>query len=109
MCSLFLACDQEDPSKLSDQQEAVKWAQNPYPIYAAVNVRPNMSSGDFAGINMEICFCLLTSMNFFHLSSYLDSEQLITGNMAQAAVGSARGNRKLTEYYHPDSKCLQSG
>uniref|UniRef100_A0A8C5UBQ1 Phospholipase A2 n=1 Tax=Malurus cyaneus samueli TaxID=2593467 RepID=A0A8C5UBQ1_9PASS len=38
----------EDPSKLSDQQEAVKWAQNPYPIYAAVNVRPNMSSGDFA-------------------------------------------------------------
>ncbi|XP_074399078.1 cytosolic phospholipase A2 zeta isoform X2 [Zonotrichia albicollis] len=39
---------EEDPSKLSDQQEAVKWAQNPYPIYAAVNVRPNMSSGDFA-------------------------------------------------------------
>uniref|UniRef100_A0A8C6YW75 Phospholipase A2 n=1 Tax=Nothoprocta perdicaria TaxID=30464 RepID=A0A8C6YW75_NOTPE len=38
----------EDPSKLSDQQEAVKWAQNPYPIYAAVNVRPNMSSSDFA-------------------------------------------------------------
>ena len=37
-----------DPSKLSDQQEAVKWAQNPYPIYAAVNVRPNISSGDFA-------------------------------------------------------------
>ncbi|KAL9849424.1 cytosolic phospholipase A2 zeta isoform 3-T3 [Geothlypis trichas] len=41
---------EEDPSKLSDQQEAVKWAQNPYPIYAAVNVRPNMSSGDFAGM-----------------------------------------------------------
>ncbi|NXP67983.1 PA24F phospholipase, partial [Chloropsis cyanopogon] len=39
---------EENPSKLSDQQEAVKWAQNPYPIYAAVNVRPNMSSGDFA-------------------------------------------------------------
>ncbi|XP_065541500.1 cytosolic phospholipase A2 zeta isoform X3 [Lathamus discolor] len=38
----------EDPSKLSDQQEAVKWAQNPYPIYAAVNVRPNISGGDFA-------------------------------------------------------------
>ncbi|GAB0190418.1 cytosolic phospholipase A2 zeta [Grus japonensis] len=38
----------EDPSKLSDQQAAVKWAQNPYPIYAAVNVRPNISSGDFA-------------------------------------------------------------
>ncbi|XP_041315659.1 cytosolic phospholipase A2 zeta isoform X4 [Pyrgilauda ruficollis] len=39
---------EEDSSKLSDQQAAVKWAQNPYPIYAAVNVRPNMSSGDFA-------------------------------------------------------------
>ncbi|NXX19598.1 PA24F phospholipase, partial [Podargus strigoides] len=38
----------EDPSKLSDQQEAVKGAQNPYPIYAAVNVRPSISSGDFA-------------------------------------------------------------
>ncbi|XP_061318348.1 cytosolic phospholipase A2 zeta isoform X2 [Pezoporus flaviventris] len=38
----------EDPSKLSDQQEAVKWAQNPYPIYAAVNVRPSISSVDFA-------------------------------------------------------------
>lgn len=52
MGSSFLTCDQEDPSKLSDQQAAVKWAQNPYPIYAAVNVRPNMSSGDFAGMNM---------------------------------------------------------
>ncbi|KFW74982.1 Cytosolic phospholipase A2 zeta, partial [Manacus vitellinus] len=44
----FFLQQKEDPSKLSDQQEAVKWAQNPYPIYAAVNVRPNMSSGDFA-------------------------------------------------------------
>lgn len=94
MCSSFLACDQEDPSKLSDQQEAVKRAQNPYPIYAAVNVRPNMSSGDFAGMDMEIYFCLLKSINFFHLSSSLGSEQLITGNTAQAAVGSARSNRK---------------
>ncbi|KAG8126125.1 hypothetical protein E2320_021357, partial [Naja naja] len=32
----------EDQSKLSDQQEAVKYGQNPYPIYAAVNVRPNV-------------------------------------------------------------------
>lgn len=56
VCFSFLACDQEDPSKLSDQQEAVKWAQNPYPIYAAVNVRPNISSGDFAGMNMANLF-----------------------------------------------------
>ncbi|KAJ6667287.1 hypothetical protein lerEdw1_017265 [Lerista edwardsae] len=38
----------EDQSKLSDQQEAVKRGQNPYPIYAAVNVRPNVSGDDFA-------------------------------------------------------------
>ncbi|XP_042300911.1 cytosolic phospholipase A2 zeta [Sceloporus undulatus] len=37
-----------DQSKLSDQQNAVKRAQNPYPIYAAVNVRPNISGDDFA-------------------------------------------------------------
>ncbi|KYO28414.1 hypothetical protein Y1Q_0016002 [Alligator mississippiensis] len=38
----------EDPSKLSDQQKAVELAQNPYPIYAAINVRPNISGDDFA-------------------------------------------------------------
>ncbi|XP_062973742.1 cytosolic phospholipase A2 zeta [Elgaria multicarinata webbii] len=38
----------EDQSKLSDQQEAVKEGRNPYPIYAAVNVRPNVSGDDFA-------------------------------------------------------------
>ncbi|XP_034273667.1 cytosolic phospholipase A2 zeta [Pantherophis guttatus] len=38
----------EDQSKLSDQQEAVKYGQNPYPIYAAVNVRPNIRGDDFA-------------------------------------------------------------
>uniref|UniRef100_A0A8D0BUB3 Phospholipase A2 group IVF n=1 Tax=Salvator merianae TaxID=96440 RepID=A0A8D0BUB3_SALMN len=38
----------EDQSKLSDQQKAVKHGQNPYPIYAAVNVRPNISGDDFA-------------------------------------------------------------
>uniref|UniRef100_A0A803TUN8 Phospholipase A2 n=1 Tax=Anolis carolinensis TaxID=28377 RepID=A0A803TUN8_ANOCA len=35
-------------SKLSDQQETVKQAQNPYPIYAAVNVMPNISGDEFA-------------------------------------------------------------
>lgn len=95
--SSFLACYQEDPSKLSDQQEAVKWAQNPYPIYAAVNVRPNMSSGDFAGMNMDIYFCLLKSITLFHLSNCLGSEQVMTGNTAQAAGGSTRGSRKLID------------
>ncbi|KAL8169465.1 UNVERIFIED_CONTAM: hypothetical protein K2H54_049852, partial [Gekko kuhli] len=44
----YFLLQKEDPSKLSDQQEAVKKAQNPYPIYAAVNVRPNVSGDDFA-------------------------------------------------------------
>uniref|UniRef100_A0A8C8SY31 Phospholipase A2 n=1 Tax=Pelusios castaneus TaxID=367368 RepID=A0A8C8SY31_9SAUR len=38
----------EDLSKLSDQQEAVKRAQNPYPIYAAISVRHNNSHDDVA-------------------------------------------------------------
>ncbi|XP_053239642.1 cytosolic phospholipase A2 zeta isoform X1 [Podarcis raffonei] len=44
----FFLQQKEDQSKLSDQQEAVKRGQNPYPIYASVNVRPNVSGGDFA-------------------------------------------------------------
>ena len=41
--------DQENPAKLSDQKEAVSQGQNPYPIYASVNVRSNVSGEDFAG------------------------------------------------------------
>uniref|UniRef100_A0A452GNW3 Phospholipase A2 n=1 Tax=Gopherus agassizii TaxID=38772 RepID=A0A452GNW3_9SAUR len=44
----YFLYQKEDLSKLSDQQEAVKRAQNPYPIYAAINVRPNISDDDFA-------------------------------------------------------------
>lgn len=40
---------QENPAKLSDQQEAVSQGQNPYSIYASVNVRTNISGEDFAG------------------------------------------------------------
>lgn len=40
---------QENPAKLSDQQEAISQGQNPYPIYSAVNVRTNMTGEDFAG------------------------------------------------------------
>lgn len=71
MCFSFFACDQEDPSKLSDQQEAVKWAQNPYPIYAAVNVRPNISSGDFAGINMVNLVLVAKIYKFLLLIQFL--------------------------------------
>ncbi|XP_030070614.1 cytosolic phospholipase A2 zeta [Microcaecilia unicolor] len=38
----------ENPSKLSDQQESVQRAQNPYPIYAGVNVMVDVSGSDFA-------------------------------------------------------------
>lgn len=40
---------QENPAKLSDQQEAVRQGQNPYPIYTSVNVCTDMSGEDFAG------------------------------------------------------------
>nr|XP_023962387.1 cytosolic phospholipase A2 zeta isoform X3 [Chrysemys picta bellii] len=46
----YFLYQKKDLSKLSDQQEAVKRAQNPYPIYAAINVRPNISDEDFAGM-----------------------------------------------------------
>ncbi|KAM5129933.1 cytosolic phospholipase A2 zeta [Mantella aurantiaca] len=38
----------DNPAKLSDQKECVQKGQNPYPIYAGVNVRENISGGDFA-------------------------------------------------------------
>lgn len=40
---------QENPAKLSDQQEMVSQGQNPYPIYASINVHQNISGEDFAG------------------------------------------------------------
>lgn len=40
---------QENPAKLSDQQEMVSQGQNPYPIYASINVHKNISGEDFAG------------------------------------------------------------
>ncbi|XP_066464635.1 cytosolic phospholipase A2 zeta-like isoform X2 [Eleutherodactylus coqui] len=38
----------DNPAKLSDQQDSVCRGQNPYPIYAGVNVRVNINGGDFA-------------------------------------------------------------
>ncbi|XP_078089378.1 cytosolic phospholipase A2 zeta [Mustelus asterias] len=37
----------EDNAKLSDQQKAVRRGQNPYPIYASLNVRSDLSARDF--------------------------------------------------------------
>uniref|UniRef100_A0A8C4QEZ6 Phospholipase A2 n=1 Tax=Eptatretus burgeri TaxID=7764 RepID=A0A8C4QEZ6_EPTBU len=39
---------QENPARLSEQQEAVRHGQNPYPIYAAVNVKRDVESCKFS-------------------------------------------------------------
>ncbi|KAM4829902.1 cytosolic phospholipase A2 zeta [Thomomys bottae] len=39
---------EENPAKLSDQQATISQGQNPYPIYASVNVHTNISGKDFA-------------------------------------------------------------
>nr|XP_013814668.1 PREDICTED: cytosolic phospholipase A2 zeta-like [Apteryx mantelli mantelli] len=44
----YFLYQKENPRRLSDQQAAVRWGQNPYPIYAAINVRPNVDSSMFA-------------------------------------------------------------
>ncbi|CAN0540409.1 unnamed protein product [Rangifer tarandus platyrhynchus] len=44
----YFLYQEENPAKLSDQKEAVSQGQNPYPIYASVNVRSNISGEDFA-------------------------------------------------------------
>ncbi|XP_054421088.1 cytosolic phospholipase A2 zeta [Pteronotus mesoamericanus] len=44
----YFLYQEENPAKLSDQQEAVSQSQNPYPIYASVNVHTNISGEDFA-------------------------------------------------------------
>ncbi|GCC35801.1 hypothetical protein chiPu_0014289 [Chiloscyllium punctatum] len=38
---------QENKTKLSDQQRAIRRGQNPFPIYASLNVRSNLSARDF--------------------------------------------------------------
>ncbi|XP_061469176.1 cytosolic phospholipase A2 zeta-like [Rhineura floridana] len=43
----YILHNKKDTTKLSDQQEAVRWGQNPYPIYAAQNVRTNVKTSEF--------------------------------------------------------------
>ncbi|KAG8126126.1 hypothetical protein E2320_021351, partial [Naja naja] len=44
----YILNNKKDPTKLSDQQKAVIKGQNPYPIYAAQNVRMNIKTSEFA-------------------------------------------------------------
>ncbi|XP_045142390.1 cytosolic phospholipase A2 zeta [Echinops telfairi] len=44
----YFLYQEENPAKLSDQQEAVSRGQNPYPIYASINVHTNISAEGFS-------------------------------------------------------------
>ncbi|KAM5235433.1 cytosolic phospholipase A2 zeta [Ctenodactylus gundi] len=61
---------EETPTKLSDQQEAVSQGQNPYPIYASVNVRSNISGEDFA----EWCEFTPHEVGFPKYGAYVPTE-----------------------------------
>ncbi|XP_034273669.1 cytosolic phospholipase A2 zeta-like isoform X1 [Pantherophis guttatus] len=43
----YILNNKKDPTKLSDQQKAIIKGQNPYPIYAAQNVRLNIKTSEF--------------------------------------------------------------
>ncbi|XP_004421515.1 PREDICTED: cytosolic phospholipase A2 zeta isoform X1 [Ceratotherium simum simum] len=60
----------ENPAKLSDQQAAVNQGQNPYPIYASVNVRTNISGEDFA----EWCEFTPYEVGFPKYGAYVPTE-----------------------------------
>ncbi|XP_045863234.1 cytosolic phospholipase A2 zeta isoform X2 [Meles meles] len=60
----------ENPARLSDQQEAVSQGQNPYPIYASINVRTNISGEDFA----EWCEFTPYEVGFPKYGAYVPTE-----------------------------------
>uniref|UniRef100_A0A8C9DH66 Phospholipase A2 n=1 Tax=Prolemur simus TaxID=1328070 RepID=A0A8C9DH66_PROSS len=66
----YFLYQEENPAKLSDQQEAVSQGQNPYPIYAAVNVRTNISGEDFA----EWCEFTPYEVGFPKYGAYVPTE-----------------------------------
>ncbi|XP_021086349.1 cytosolic phospholipase A2 zeta isoform X2 [Mesocricetus auratus] len=60
----------ENPAKLSDQQEIVSQGQNPYPIYASINVHTNVSGEDFA----EWCEFTPYEVGFHKYGAYVPTE-----------------------------------
>ncbi|XP_007933479.1 cytosolic phospholipase A2 zeta [Orycteropus afer afer] len=66
----YFLYQEENPAKLSDQQEAVSQGQNPYPIYASVNVRTNISGEDFA----EWCEFTPYEVGFPKYGAYVPTE-----------------------------------
>ncbi|XP_017524612.3 cytosolic phospholipase A2 zeta isoform X1 [Manis javanica] len=66
----YFLYEKENPAKLSDQQEAVSQGQNPYPIYASVNVRTNISGEEFA----EWCEFTPHEVGFPKYGAYVPTE-----------------------------------
>ncbi|XP_037690153.1 cytosolic phospholipase A2 zeta isoform X2 [Choloepus didactylus] len=66
----YFLYQEENAAKLSDQQEAVSQGQNPYPIYASVNVRTNISGEDFA----EWCEFTPYEVGFPKYGAYVPTE-----------------------------------
>lgn len=48
---------QENPHKLTDQQQALTHGQNPLPVYLCLNVKEKLSSRGFRGKNHVLHFC----------------------------------------------------
>uniref|UniRef100_A0A8C8W8D3 Phospholipase A2 n=1 Tax=Peromyscus maniculatus bairdii TaxID=230844 RepID=A0A8C8W8D3_PERMB len=61
---------EENPAKLSDQQEMVSQGQNPYPIYASINVHTHISGEDFA----EWCEFTPYEVGFHKYGAYVPTE-----------------------------------
>ncbi|XP_012504585.1 PREDICTED: cytosolic phospholipase A2 zeta [Propithecus coquereli] len=66
----YFLYQEKNPTKLSDQQEAVSQGQNPYPIYASVNVHTNISGEDFA----EWCEFTPHEVGFPKYGAYVPTE-----------------------------------
>ncbi|XP_002913294.1 cytosolic phospholipase A2 zeta isoform X1 [Ailuropoda melanoleuca] len=66
----YFLYQEENPARLSDQQEAVSQGQNPYPIYASINVRTNISGEDFA----EWCEFTPHEVGFPKYGAYVPTE-----------------------------------
>nr|XP_031528770.1 cytosolic phospholipase A2 zeta isoform X3 [Vicugna pacos] len=66
----YFLYQEENPAKLSDQQEAISQGQNPYPIYASINVHTNISGEDFA----EWCEFTPYEVGFPKYGAYVPTE-----------------------------------
>ncbi|XP_026922807.2 cytosolic phospholipase A2 zeta isoform X1 [Acinonyx jubatus] len=66
----YFLYQEKNPAKLSDQQEAVSQGQNPYPIYASINVHTNISGEDFA----EWCEFTPYEVGFPKYGAYVPTE-----------------------------------